>query len=152
MNVLIEAQFTVKKNSHKSRHTSKARVGKNPQDLTPCVHVQVQVIATDGQSASSSLCSAPFGASDQIFYFFDWQLLLSFSCREPSLTRGRVCNLKCNVASSSSSYIATDGQSASTSLCHAPFGASDQIFYFFEWQLLLSFSCREPSLTSGGLY
>jgi hypothetical protein len=35
----------------------------------------------------------------------------------PSLTRGRICNLQCNHASSSSSssYIATDGQSASSS-------------------------------------
>jgi hypothetical protein len=37
-------------------------------------------------------------------YFF------SFSCRAPSLVRGLVCNLQCNHANSSSSYIATDGQ------------------------------------------
>jgi hypothetical protein len=42
---------------------------------------------------------------------------LYFSCRAPSLTRGRVCNLQCNDASSISSYIATDGLSASSSWC-----------------------------------
>jgi hypothetical protein len=40
---------------------------------------------------------------------------LYFSCRAPSLTRGRVCKLQCNDASSISSYIATDGLSASSS-------------------------------------
>jgi hypothetical protein len=44
---------------------------------------------------------------------------LYFSCRAPSLTRGRVCNLQCNNASSVSSYIATDGLSASSSWCRA---------------------------------
>jgi hypothetical protein len=44
----------------------------------------------------------------------------SSSYRTPSLTRGRICNLQCNHASSSSSYIATDGQSASSSWCRAP--------------------------------
>jgi hypothetical protein len=51
-----------------------------------------------------------FWAHDQILIFFVWQLLLSSSCKAPSLVRGRVCNLQCNHASSSSSYIATDGQ------------------------------------------
>jgi hypothetical protein len=40
----------------------------------------------------------PFGANDQILslsFFFLWQLLCS-SCRGPSLTRGRVCNLQWN--------------------------------------------------------
>jgi hypothetical protein len=41
------------------------------------------------------------------------------SCRAPSLMRGRVCNLQCNDASSISSYIATDGLSASSSWCRA---------------------------------
>jgi hypothetical protein len=40
----------------------------------------------------------PFGVYDQIlsFSFLWWQLLCCFSCRAPSLTRGRVCNLQCN--------------------------------------------------------
>jgi hypothetical protein len=33
--------------------------------------------------------------NDQILIFFVWQLLYS-SCRAPSLTRERVCNLQCN--------------------------------------------------------
>jgi hypothetical protein len=45
---------------------------------------------------------------------------LYFSCRAPSLTRGRVYNLQCNDASSISSYIATDSLSASSSWCRAP--------------------------------
>jgi hypothetical protein len=55
---------------------------------------------------------------------------LYFSCRAPSLTRGRVCNLQCNDTSSISSYIATDGLSASSSWCRAPNGAHNQILYF----------------------
>jgi hypothetical protein len=40
----------------------------------------------------------PFGAHDQIFSlsFLQWQLFHCSSCRTPSLTRGRVCNLECN--------------------------------------------------------
>jgi hypothetical protein len=40
----------------------------------------------------------PFGAHDQILSlsFLQWQLLCCSSCRVPSLTRGRVCNLQCN--------------------------------------------------------
>jgi hypothetical protein len=56
---------------------------------------------------------------------------LSFSCRAPSLTRGRVCNLQCNDASSSSSYIVTNGLPTSSSWCRAPYGAHDQILSFF---------------------
>jgi hypothetical protein len=52
---------------------------------------------------------------------------LYFSCRAPSLTRGWVCNLRCNDASSISSYIATDGLSASLSWCRAPNGTHNQI-------------------------
>jgi hypothetical protein len=42
---------------------------------------------------------------------------LYFSCRAPSQTRGRVCYLQCNDASSFSSYTATDDLSASSSWC-----------------------------------
>jgi hypothetical protein len=50
---------------------------------------------------------------------------LYFSCRALSLTRGRVCN-------SISSYIATDGLSASSSWCLAPLGAGDQMLHLSE--------------------
>jgi hypothetical protein len=45
---------------------------------------------------------------------------LYFSCRALSLTRGRICNLQCNDASSIWSYIAIDGLSASSSWCCCP--------------------------------
>jgi hypothetical protein len=50
-------------------------------------------------------------------YLSEKNYFLCFSCRALSLTRGRVCNLQFNDASSSSSssYIATDGLSASLS-------------------------------------
>jgi hypothetical protein len=46
---------------------------------------------------------------------------LYFSCRALPLMRGRVCKLQCNDASSISSYIATDGLSASSSWCRTRF-------------------------------
>jgi hypothetical protein len=49
--------------------------------------------------------------------------------------------LKLRAPSLSSSYIATDWQSASSSWCLAPFGADDEILSFFEWQLLSFFFC-----------
>jgi hypothetical protein len=52
---------------------------------------------------------------------------LHFSCREPSLKRGRVCNLQCNDASLNSSYIVSDGLSASSSWCRALDEAHNQI-------------------------
>jgi hypothetical protein len=53
-------------------------------------------------------------------YLSDTYFLYS-SCRAPSLTRGRICNLQCKDASSVSSYNATDCLSASSSWCRAPF-------------------------------
>jgi hypothetical protein len=68
---------------------------------------------------------------------------LYFSCREPSLTSGRVCNLQCNDASSISSYIATVCLSASSSWCRVPNGAHNQIHFFF-WQLLCLLGVELP--------
>jgi hypothetical protein len=65
---------------------------------------------------------------------------LYFSCWAPSLTRGRVCNLQCNDASSISNYIATDGLSAGSSLCRAP----KPDFKFLVWQLLRLLSVGLP--------
>jgi hypothetical protein len=48
-------------------------------------------ITTDCQSASSSWCLSRLGASDQMLHLSD-NYFLYFSCRAPSLTRGRVCN------------------------------------------------------------
>jgi hypothetical protein len=64
------------------------------------------------------------------YIYLNNNYFLYFSCKVPSLTRGRVRNFQCNDASSISSYIATDGLSASSSWCRAPNGN------FFVWQLL----------------
>jgi hypothetical protein len=88
-------------------------------------------ITTDGQSASSSWCLAPLGAGDNYFLYF--------SCRAPSLVRGRVCILQCNDASSISNYIATDGLLASSSWCH------QIVISLFN---SLSSRCRAPSSIS----
>jgi hypothetical protein len=84
-------------------------------------------ITTDGQSASSSWCLDPFEAVTGCYIYLNDNNFLYFSCRAPSLTRGRVCNLQCNDASSNLSYIATDGLSASFSWCRAPSAAHNQI-------------------------
>jgi hypothetical protein len=47
----------------------------------------------------------------------------------------------------SRSHITTDGQSASSSWCLAPFGAGDQMLHLFKWQFLY-FSCRASSSKS----
>jgi hypothetical protein len=104
--------------SPKPRQTGRLIVGYNSTSTSE-VSSSSSYIATDGQSASLSWCRAPFGAGDQILNFFEWQFL-SFSYRVPSLMTGQVCNLQCNDASSSSSYIATHSQSARLSWCRAP--------------------------------
>jgi hypothetical protein len=80
------------------------------------VHVQVQVILRLTVSRP-----VPLGAVlllervTRCYISLSDNYFLSFSCRTPSLTRGRVCNLQCNdtSSSSSSSYIPTEGLSAS---------------------------------------
>jgi hypothetical protein len=82
---------------------------------------------------SSSWSRTPFGADYQILHFFGWQLL-SFLFMWGAFSDERmVCNLQCNYESSS--YTATDGQSAISSRCRAP----DQILIFFVLQLLYFF-------------
>jgi hypothetical protein len=68
------------------------------------------------------LVSCPFWS--RCYIYLSNNYFLYFSCKAPSLTRGRVCNLQCNDASWISSYIETDGLLASLSWC------------FFVWQLL----------------
>jgi hypothetical protein len=77
--------------------------------------------------ATGGLSPVRLGAQDQILTPLFDKYFLSFSCMAPSLTRGRVCNLQCNDASSISSYTPTGGLSASSSWCRAPNGAHDQI-------------------------
>jgi hypothetical protein len=50
-------------------------------NLTSSLSAQQRTVlytATDGQSASSSWCRAPFGADDQLLNFFKLQLLFCF--------------------------------------------------------------------------
>jgi hypothetical protein len=61
-------------------------------------------------------------------------------CGAPSLTRERVFNLQCNDASSMSSDTATDGLSASSSWCRAP--------YYFGVGVLLA--ADSPSTSTSG--
>jgi hypothetical protein len=86
----------------------------------------------------------PSGTCDQFLNFCFRQLRVCW-CGAPSLTRGRVCNLKCNDVSSISNYIATDGLSASSSWCLAPSGAHDQILISLFDNYFLFSRCRAPS-------
>jgi hypothetical protein len=71
------------------------------------------------------------------YIYLNGNYFLYFSRRTPSLTRGRVWNLRWNNASSISSYIATDGLLISSSWCRTLNGAHKQILtslfdsYFF---------------------
>jgi hypothetical protein len=51
-------------------------------------------LTTGGHSASSFWCQAHFGAHDQILISLFDNYFISSSCRAPSLTRGRACNLQ----------------------------------------------------------
>jgi hypothetical protein len=93
--------------------------------LLPCFvnmcQVRVQVTLRPTVSRPVRLDLVPLLSQVPRFYvcLSDSSFLL-FSCRAPSLTRGRVCNLQCNDASLSSNDIATNGQSAISSWCQAP--------------------------------
>jgi hypothetical protein len=81
-------------------------------------------IATDGQSASSSWCLALLEKVTKCYIYLSDNYFLHFSCRAPSLMRGRVCNLQCNDPSSISSCIAADGLSASSLGARPPVGSN----------------------------
>jgi hypothetical protein len=68
-------------------------------------------------------------------------------CGAPSLTRGRVCNLQCDDASSVSSYIATDGLSVSSFWCRAPNGDHEQILMSLFDNYFLSSRLRKRTYT-----
>jgi hypothetical protein len=77
----------------------------------------------DSQSASPSWCQPPIWDPRPIgslLSLINFRQLRVCWCGEPSLTRWRVCNLQCNDAISTSSYIATDGLSPSSSWCRTP--------------------------------
>jgi hypothetical protein len=80
------------------------------------------------------------------YIYLSDNFFLYFSCRAPSLTGERVCNFQCNDASSVSSYIATDGLSASSSWSRAPNGAHNQILIslFDSYFVFPVFPCPYP--------
>jgi hypothetical protein len=88
--------------------------------------VEVTLRPTVGQAVRLGVLSLLEQVTRCYIYLSD-DYFLYFSCGALSLMRGRVCNLQCNDASSISSYIATDGLSASSSCCRAPDGAYNQI-------------------------
>jgi hypothetical protein len=79
------------------------------------------------------------------YIYLSYNYFLYFSCRAPSLTRGRVCNLQCNDAISI--YIVTEGLSASSSWCQVPNGAHKQILISC-LTVTSSSRCRAPSCIS----
>jgi hypothetical protein len=101
-------------------------------------------IMANSQSASSSWCLPLLNQMTRCYIYLSDNYVLYFSCRAPSLTRGRVCNLQCNDASSISSHIATDGLLASSSWCQAPNGAHNQIIIPL-FEVTSSSLCRAPS-------
>jgi hypothetical protein len=105
-------------------------------------------VTTDGQSASLSWNRAPiWGLRPDFYYCRRLQACWSGAL---SLWRGDgsyVCHSNFKSQSHSQSYIATDGQSITKSLCRAPSGARDQIFITL-WQLR-SYFCGLPFLTRG---
>jgi hypothetical protein len=100
------------------------------------------------QSASPLWFQAPIWDPRSIFLLFSliiFRQLRVCWCGAPSLTRGRVCNLQCNDASSMSSYIASDSLSASSSWFRAPNGAHDQILiYLFDSYFFLGVGLPHP--------
>jgi hypothetical protein len=83
--------------------------------------IEVEVTLRPTVSPPVHLCVSPLLEQvTRCYIYLSDNYFLYFSCRAPYLTRGRVCNLQSNDASSISSYIATDGLSASSSWCRAP--------------------------------
>jgi hypothetical protein len=95
-------------------------------DMSPEIAVEVTLRPTVRQPVR--LGALPFLEQvTRCYIYLSDNYFLHFSCRAPSLTRGRVCNLQWTDASSISSYISTDGLSVSSSWCRASNGAHNQI-------------------------
>jgi hypothetical protein len=119
----------------------------NPRAWGESISRSQSYITPDGQSASLSWCQAPIWYPRPCFLLLSLitfgQLLICW-CGAPSLMRSRVCSFQFLLGiaseaflrseshgtdehiSSSSSYIATDCQSASSSWCRTPFAADNQ--------------------------
>jgi hypothetical protein len=82
---------------------------------TACVEVEVTLRPTVSLSVLPLLEQVT-----RCYIYLSDNYFLYFSCRAPSLTRGRFCNLQCNDTSSISSYIEAGGLSASSSWCRVP--------------------------------
>jgi hypothetical protein len=82
-----------------TRTANLARRSSNSLAKSCTVELRVEIILRPTVSRSVRLgIGLPLGTHDQILSlsFLYWQLLCCSSCRTPSLTRGRVCNLQCN--------------------------------------------------------
>jgi hypothetical protein len=96
-------------------------------NLSPVIEVEVTLQETVSRPVLLGVLPLLEQVTRCYIYLSD-NYFLYFSCRVPSLTSGLVCNLQCNDASLISSYIATDGLSASSSWCRASSGAHNQIW------------------------
>jgi hypothetical protein len=93
--------------------------------------------ATDGQSASSSWCRAPFEAHDQIWIVFVQQFFSS-SCNVPYLTKGRVSHFQCNhaqvgVAQDPWPYIIVSSETPPALSAKSPYLCPPGTGFFFYW-------------------
>jgi hypothetical protein len=103
------------------RQTSFPRTQNKSSNHHGCIHFHVEVTLRPTVSRPVRLGVLPL--LEQVIRCYIYpsdNYFLYFSSRAPSLTRGRVCNLQCNDASSISSYIVTDGLSASPSCAGPP--------------------------------
>jgi hypothetical protein len=101
-------------------HCSETRSLTNLSRTTRTVEVEVTLRPTVSRPVRLGVLSFLAQVIRGYLYLSD-NYFLYFPCR------GRVCNLQCNDTSSFSSYIATDGLSATSSWCRTPNGAHNQI-------------------------
>jgi hypothetical protein len=104
---------TSKKNGSEGNRTRTSRsVTRNSDHLTIEAVYEIEVEVTLLPTVSRPVHLGVVPLLEQVtkcYIYLSDNYFLYCSRRAPSLTRGRVCNLQCNDASSISSYNATDG-------------------------------------------